>query len=120
MDRDKGKFVKGKSGNPSGKGAMRLLSDQLRMELVQHPEKARAIARKLIEQAMEGDLQAATLLFNRLEGTPTQTIDVTTTMRSSDPAEVDARIMELANRLKLSAAIPLLTSEVDDDEAPRH
>jgi hypothetical protein len=123
MIRDKGKFTKGASGNPSGRGSMKLLTDQLRAELVQHPEKARNIARKLIDQAMEGDLQAATLLFNRIEGTPTQTIDVTTTTRSSDPAEVDQRIRELADRLRIGSIPPLIdlaASEVPGEDDQRH
>jgi hypothetical protein len=122
MIRDKGKFTKGASGNPSGKGSMKLLTDQLRAELVQHPEKARNIARKLIELAEGGDLQAATIVMDRIEGKPTQQIDVTQTTYAASPAEVDARIAELANRLKLGAVVPLLelTASEVDDETQRH
>jgi hypothetical protein len=101
---------------------MKLLTDQLRAELVQHPEKARNIARKLIELAEGGDLQAATIVMDRIEGKPTQQIDVTQTTYAASPAEVDARIAELANRLKLGAVVPLLelTASEVDDETQRH
>lgn len=123
MTRDKGKFVPGKSGNPSGKSRTQWLSDALRMELAQEPARARRIAKKILDLAEEGDLAAANIVLDRLEGKPTQQIDVTTTTYNASPEEVDQRITELANRLKMSAVLPLLeltASEVEDDDAQRH
>ena len=123
MTRDKGKFTPGSSGNPSGKSKTAWLSQALRLELAQEPARARRIAKKILDLAEAGDLAAANIVFDRTEGKPTQQIDVTTTTYNASPEEVDQRITELANRLKMSAVLPLLeltASEVEDDDAPRH
>jgi hypothetical protein len=116
-------FKKGTSGNPSGRSKTKLLTDQIRAELVQHPEKARAIATKLIDMAIGGDLQAATIVMDRIEGRPTQQIDVTQTTYNATPEEIDQRIVELTNRLKIASVVPLLelsASEVPGEDDKRH
>jgi hypothetical protein len=116
-------FKKGQSGNPSGKSRSQWLTDALRLELTQNPGRARNIANKVIEMAETGDLAAVQLIWNRLEGTPTQKIDVTTTTQSADPAEVDRRIEELAAKLRIGsipALIDVTAEEVPGDDTQRH
>jgi hypothetical protein len=113
-------FKKGTSGNPSGKAKTQWLTDALRLELAQNPGRARKIADKIIGMAEEGDLQAANIVFDRLEGRPMQQLQIETTTRSADPAEIDRRIEELASRLRIASIPPLIDAEVlevagDDD-----
>jgi hypothetical protein len=122
MTRDKGKFTPGASGNPTGKSKTKWLTDALRMNLAANPARAKTIADKIITMAEEGDLQAANLIFDRLEGKPVQSIEVSQTLQALDPAEVDQRIMELTNRLRLATVAPLLelTAEPDDAKSKKH
>jgi hypothetical protein len=89
----------GVSGNKSGKSKTKLLTDALRMELVQNPGQARNIARKILALAEEGDLTAANIVFDRLEGKPTQAIEIDQTITNLTPEEIDQRIRELTARL---------------------
>jgi hypothetical protein len=52
-------------------------ADALRMEICagNDPRHLRAIARKLVEKALDGDLQALREVADRLDGKPTQSID---------------------------------------------
>jgi hypothetical protein len=113
-----GRWKPGQSGNPSGKASKaKILTDALRCELVQNPARVRAIANKVIELAEAGDLDAARLIFDRLEGKPNQSIEITADVRHSSIEEVDARIAELSLRLRT----PLLdlSAEDADDGTPR-
>jgi hypothetical protein len=62
-------FQPGKSGNPRGKkkGAASLAL-ALQKLLGREPEKLEAIARTLVDSAIAGDVSAARLLFERLDG----------------------------------------------------
>lgn len=62
-------FQKGKSGNPRGKkkGAASLAL-ALQKLLSNEPDKLEAIARTLVDSAIAGDVSAARLLFERLDG----------------------------------------------------
>jgi hypothetical protein len=92
-------FAKGVSGNPTGKARAKLLTDALRCELTQNPAQARNIARKILALAEGGDLQAATIVFDRIEGRPTQAIEVNTTVTNLTPEERRHRVIELQSRL---------------------
>jgi hypothetical protein len=63
-------------GNQHAKGRSnpRPLTDALRLALDAEPRRRRAIAEQLVKQAAEGNLQALTLLFDRLEGKAVQQI----------------------------------------------
>lgn len=56
------------AGNQNGQKRNRLLSDALKRELVQNPDDAVAIVRRLIEDAKAGDNGARGLLFDRVDG----------------------------------------------------
>lgn len=92
-------WVPGRSGNPSGKSKTKLLTDALRIELIQNPNQARKIAKVIIEKAEEGDLAAANIIFDRLEGKPTQAIEIDQTVTNMPREEIDRRIQELTARL---------------------
>jgi ribosomal protein L17 len=98
----------GRSGNPTGKSKTKILTDQLKALLVQDPKRVRNIADKVIELAEGGDLEATKLIFERLEGRVSQTIDVNTTVTNLTPEERRQRVIELQSRL--------INPEADDAE----
>jgi len=63
------RWKKGQSGNPAGKakGTVSLAYAVQRL-LRKEPEKLEAIARTLVDAAIAGDVAAARLLFERLDG----------------------------------------------------
>lgn len=99
MTRDKGKFTPGASGNPTGKSKTKWLTDALRMNLAADPARAKKIADKIITMAEEGDLQAANLIFDRLEGKPVQSIEIDATVSNLTSEERMQRILELQGRI---------------------
>jgi hypothetical protein len=82
------RFREGVSGNPGGRPAIRALSKACRAILAQPAPDgsgmtfAEAIARKLADKALNGDVKAAQELADRTEGRPGQSIDVTVTKLS--------------------------------------
>lgn len=73
-------FKKGKSGNPGGTWSEKPFRNALRMELALAGEDAaalRAIAKALIAKAIEGDIQAAKEIADRLDGRPAQSAALT-------------------------------------------
>lgn len=63
------RWKKGQSGNPAGKrkGSVSLASALQRL-LLNEPAKLESIARTLVDAAIAGDVSAARLLFERLDG----------------------------------------------------
>lgn len=69
-------WSKGQSGNPSGQHRDKPFRDALRMEVVAAGEdhkKLRAIARQLLSNAENGDIQAIKEVADRLDGKVAQT-----------------------------------------------
>ena len=65
----KGRFVKGLSGNPSGRPRMPVsLALILKQLLLEHPEDAKEIVASLIQLGKRGDLGAVRELFERIDG----------------------------------------------------
>lgn len=92
-------WVRGRSGNPSGKSKTKMLTDQLRAILTQEPDRVRKIADKLVQLAEAGELEATKLILERIEGKVAQAIDVTTTVTNLTPEERRQRVIELQSRL---------------------
>jgi len=97
-------WVKGKSGNPGGRGVNKPFVDVLRMELAAagNDQKAlRAIARNLIAVAqmpVRLGVAAAEIIADRLDGKPAQESTVTInnqSLRELADAEIAARIDDL-------------------------
>jgi len=68
-------FPKGVSGNPGGRPKTLPFTDALKAELQKkkgHIDNATAIAKKLVEMAIKGDLKAAEMIGDRVEGKPMQ------------------------------------------------
>lgn len=68
-------FKKGQSGNPGGRPKSKLFREALLAELADagdDKEELRDIARKLIDMAKDGDIQAVKEVADRLEGKPAQ------------------------------------------------
>ena len=63
------KWKKGVSGNPAGrrKGSVSLAAALQRL-LLNEPDKLESVARTLVDAAIAGDVSAARLLFERLDG----------------------------------------------------
>lgn len=62
------------TGNRNGAKKNRLLTDALKRELVQNPEDALAVTRKLIECAKNGESWAQVLIHERVDGKVPQAI----------------------------------------------
>jgi hypothetical protein len=78
-----GRFLPGVSGNPSGRGGAPSLVAALRAELREREEGGRpalrAIAARLVEMALGGDLRAIRELLDRLDGKPNQAVSIDAT-----------------------------------------
>ena len=63
------RWQKGQSGNPAGrrKGSVSLAAALQRL-LIKEPDRLESIARTLVDAAIAGDVSAARLLFERLDG----------------------------------------------------
>jgi hypothetical protein len=76
------RFQKGESGNRSGRPKLTRLTDALRQQLAENsPDateetQAEVIARVLIREAIDGNVQAAREIADRTEGKPKQAIDL--------------------------------------------
>ena len=79
MRNNKGQFEKGTSGNPSGrpKGSITKIMREFMYEIddtgfsrIQH------LCFILWDSALKGDLKAAKLIMDRVDGTPRQSVDV--------------------------------------------
>lgn len=72
-------FEKGKSGNPGGQWRDKPFREALRIELAaaEDHKQLRGIARKLIEAAAAGELQAIKEIADRIDGKPAQESTVT-------------------------------------------
>lgn len=80
---DAGRFRPGVSGNPSGRGNAPSLLAALRAELDAREASGRpalrAIAERLVEMALAGDIRAIREVLDRLDGKPLQAVSVDAT-----------------------------------------
>ena len=71
-------FVKGFSGNPSGRPKTKVFADALRiavLESIGDKTKLRVIAEKLTDQALSGEIQAIKEIADRLDGRSVASIE---------------------------------------------
>lgn len=71
-------WAKGQSGNPKGRAAGKPFRDALDMELKEAGDerpKLRAIAKKLLDEAELGNMQAINCLADRLDGKAAQALE---------------------------------------------
>lgn len=78
---DHGRYLPGTSGNPGGrpKGSVSLVTS-IRRELERRQDLGQpgldAVAARLVDLALEGDLRAVREIGDRLDGKPTQALDL--------------------------------------------
>ena len=73
-------------GNPKGRAVEKPFADALRMEIKEagdNHQKLREIARKLLDKAAEGDMSAINCFADRLDGKPSQALEVSASSRSA-------------------------------------
>tara|TARA_Y100001970_G_scaffold221243_1_gene271904 strand:+ start:864 stop:1178 length:315 start_codon:yes stop_codon:yes gene_type:complete len=79
---NKGQFVKGKSGNPSGRPKNQTFTKELRvfMNSIDHSgiHRLEYIVNVLYHKACEGDLTAIKMIMDRVDGLPTQHVETRT------------------------------------------
>lgn len=88
----------GVSGNPGGRAKTKLFQQALRNVL--SLSEAEDIARKVVQMAKAGDLVAANMVADRLDGKPQQSVEITDE-RSSGLAE---RFEEILSRAASEAS----------------
>lgn len=76
---EQGQWLPGTSGNPQGRRPKKIITESLLLALTEAAAdgdrtKARAIADKLVEKALEGDIQAIKEAMDRTEGKAPQPI----------------------------------------------
>ena len=118
-------FKRGHSGNPAGgKKGPRGPTAMLRKIFEENPRNAQAFAAAVIAHARNGNAAFAKLVFDRLDGLLTQTVEV-----ASGPSSLQAGMAALLDATQTECAVPApatASSEVvqvvaevvdDDDEA---
>ena len=63
----------GQLGNKNATKEHRLITSALRRAVVQNPDKLRTACEKVLDDAVEGNLAAFTVLADRIDGKPAQT-----------------------------------------------
>lgn len=90
-------WQKGQSGNPAGRSKDKVWADAIRIavnESAGDRRRLRALADKLVEEALSGNMQAMKEIGDRLDGKAAQSVDVNITRT---PAEMtDDELIEIA------------------------
>ena len=103
------------SVNPLGRAKWKPLTDALRMEFTANPKAARRIARRLIQEAQEGNLEATKVIMARIEGKAIQAIELGEPGEFMQAEERFARMIELqAKVIEDAVTIPLLPTGVKE------
>lgn len=71
-------------GNKFAAKQNRVITDTLRRVVVQNPDKVRIACEKALDKAAEGDLQTFREIADRLDGKPTQSVEMNVTRTQSD------------------------------------
>jgi Family of unknown function (DUF5681) len=119
-------WVKGQSGNPLGRPhSEKIISDQIRIVVneidpVTKIRKARLLADKLVDFALDGHGWAFAQVMDRLEGKPIQETNVNVTRRLVDELtddEINRRIADFIGR-GAASTIEGSCEEATDQEEP--
>lgn len=110
-------WKKGESGNPNGRPRRTIVTDCIVRELLSAAEdgdgdKARSLAKSLVSRALNGDMRAAEICLDRVEGKPDQTIHVRRTARELADDELNNIAAGSSNRAAEPQESPEVTSSV--------
>lgn len=88
-------FQKGQSGNPGGRAKERAWAETIRIAVNEAYEngdkkKLRALADKLVQKALDGDMAAMKEIGDRLDGKPAQSTHITGEVESPMVARMPA------------------------------
>ncbi len=83
-------------GNTNAKRDNRLITDALRRVVTQSPEKLRKACEKVLDDAVEGNLGAFSVIADRLDGKPAQSV----TLSGDEDAPLVTRIERVIQNLK--------------------
>ena len=106
-------WIKGQSGNPRGRASQKPFADALNMEIKaagEDHQRLRAIAKKLLEKAEDGDMQAISCVADRLDGKPLQQMEVAT---DTQPFAVIPQQMETAEEWEAAYKPPQVQEAKD-------
>lgn len=108
-------WKKGESGYTGGKKPHKALTHALIMRVTDDPKQAHRVARKLWMMAEDGDINAAKLIFERLEGKADQNLSI----EHSGSVEHNHNLTteERRERVKELMAKTLIATDVVDVEA---
>jgi hypothetical protein len=94
---NKGQFIKGESGNPSGRPQNQTFTKELRafmneLDSVLGVQRIEYIVSVLFNRACEGDLSAIKMIMDRVDGLPTQHVETRTfdTIKVVDIDEIES------------------------------
>lgn len=93
-------FQKGRSGNPGGEWKEKPFRDALRLEIAAagpNHKALRRIARRLLEDAEGGNIQAIAMVADRLDGKPAQEATVTLDVKRATEL-TDDELADIASR----------------------
>jgi len=102
---ENGRYLPGASGNPGGrpKGSVSLVA-ALRRELERRQDSdspgIEAVAARLVDLAIAGDIRAVREIADRLDGKPTQALD----LRASEPYVLKPIVFECRDRVGTGTA----------------
>lgn len=104
------------SVNPKGRSVWKPLTDALKIELTAEPKRARRIARRLLQEAEDGNLEATKIIMDRLEGKPVQAVEIGEPGEFMGQDERYKRILELQGKALVEDAVtvPLLPTGVKE------
>lgn len=81
-------------GNKFAAKQNRVITDTLRRVVAQNPDKVRIACEKALDKAAEGDLQTFREIADRLDGKPTQSVEMNVTRTTADMADSElARVI---------------------------
>ena len=83
-------------GNQNGVKEKRLITDALRRVVTQSPGKLKIACEKILDDAMEGNLAAFTVIADRLDGKPAQSV----TVSGDEDAPLVTRIERVIQNIK--------------------
>lgn len=109
-------FKKGQSGNPKGrpKGTFSLTTE-LKKQLAENPSAKEAIIERVLDMAVDGDLDAVKMVWERTDGRPKQ--EVAATVVTHTPVDLSKLSDEDLDLIHEKLASATLSPDDDDSDS---